>query len=321
MNSRASAIEAQTIEITILLLNDFSMLSLVSILETARIANRIAEREVMNCRCISETGRAVHSSLGIELPVEHGLAMPRAGSILLVCGGTNVVAQASSQTDSWLRRCASHGVRMGGLCTGGYVLARAGIIRDRELAIHWEHHEGLREELPDIRISKAPYAIDGPILSSAGGTAGIDLALDLIVQSGATTLSREVAKQLNYVDIHDLQNYLDATAAGQVTVRNPRLLAVVQEMERSVEDPRPIAHFARLAGVSVRQLERLFLSHLDDTPFHYYVKIRLDRALRLLIQTDMKILDVALATGFGSRNAFARNFRRRYGRSPSDLRR
>ena len=307
-------------DISVLLLDGFSLLSLVSLLETARIANRLAGREVLNCRRASETGAPVMSSLGLEIPVDEGMVVPRPGAILLVCGGTDVVSRTSDRTLSWVRRCASHGVSLGGLCTGGYVLARAGVLRGRTITVHWEHHDGMREDFPDVNVSLAPYAIDGPILSAAGGTSAIDLALELIERDHGSVLAMETARQICYLDLHELQSTTRDAPVERSPVRNPRLKRVLREMEQSVETPQPISHFAAEAGVSIRQLERLFSAHLGATPVHYFMRLRLDRALRLLIQTEMPIMDVALATGFGSQASFSRKFRQHFGRSPSGLR-
>lgn len=321
ISRRSQSARPDTIELTLLLVPQFSMLSLASVLETTRIANRLSKRDAIRVTLVSENGSPVISSLGVDMGVEHGLFTPRPGSILLVCGGTDIVAQTANSVLSWLRRCASHGVRVGGLCTGTYLLARAGIIRDRLVSIHWEHHDSLREEMPDIALSRAPYVLDDQILSAAGGTSGIDLILELIAESGDRMLSREVAKQLNYLDLHDMQRFTDETAGHRAPVRNPRLLKVMSEMEQTVEEPRPVDYFSQIAGVSTRQLERLFLSQVGETPSQYYLRLRLDRALRLLVQTEMPVLNVALATGFSSQTALAAKFRKRFGKSPRDLRR
>ncbi len=299
----------------------FSMLSAVTVLETMRIANRLGRAPVFAWTQRSETGAPVRSSLGTDMAVDGPLETPRRGAILLVCGGTDVRATASPQTLGALRRSASHGVSLGGLCTGTYVLARAGVLRGRQVTIHWEQGESFAEDFPDIDLTTAPYRIDGTILTTAGGTAGIDLVLEVMRLAGHRRLAEEVAAQLMYVNIHDMQTRADISRPARMTVRNPKLVRVVTEMEETVEDVRPMGHFCKLADVSARQLERLFRTYLHDTPTRYYMRLRLDRALRLLLQTDLSLTDVALATGFQSSGGLARKFRERFGHPPSTLRR
>ena len=303
-----------------LLVAGFSMLSVVSVLETMRIANRLAGTAVFAATLRSETGGAVRSSLGLEVPVAGGLDPVGRGAILLVCGGTDVVAAASPRTLAWLRRCASHGAVLGGLCTGSYVLARAGVLRGRRVTIHWDQAESFAETFPEATLSRAPFEVDGPVLSTAGGIAGIDLMLDVLRRAGHARVAGEVAAQLMYVDIQALQARADIGRSARMTVRNRKVARVVMRMEETVEDVQPMAHFAELAGTSVRQLERLFRAHLSDTPKRHYMRLRLDRALRLLLQTDMSLSDVAFATGFQSVGSFGRKFRERYGHPPSKLR-
>ncbi|WP_187298135.1 GlxA family transcriptional regulator [Jannaschia donghaensis] len=297
------------------------MLSTITVLETMRIANRLAERDVFAWSTASEDGAPVRSSLDMAFPVDGPLGNPRSGSIILVCGGTDVQATASRQTMAWLRKCISHGVFVGGLCTGSYVLAKAGLLQGRRVTIHWEQSDSFAENFPDVDLSTAPYEIDGGTLSTAGGTAGIDLFLEVLRQSGQSTLAHEVAAQLMYVNIHDLQARSDIRRPSRMKVRNSKVVAAVTRMEASVENVVPIADFADHVGVSVRQLERLFKTYMGGTPTHYYMRLRLDRALRLLLQTDMTLTDVAFATGFQTSSGFARKFRERFGHPPSKLRR
>ena len=316
-----SQTEGPAITVCLVLVPGFSMLSMVTVLETMRIANRLSGRAVFAWSITSETGGAVTSSLGIDSPVDAPLGEPRRGSIVLICGGTEVQATASRATMAWLRRCATHGVTLGGLCTGSYVLARAGLLRNRRATIHWEQGESFRENFPDVELSTAPYEVDGTYLSTAGGTAGIDLLLEVMRNAGFGALAGDVAAQLMYVNIHDMQARADIGRPARMSVRNPKVVAAVRHMEETVENVRPIVEIADGIGISVRQLERLFRTYMNDTPTHYYMRLRLDRALRLLLQTDLSLTDVAFATGFHTSGSFARKFRERFGHPPSSLRR
>ncbi|WP_308917827.1 GlxA family transcriptional regulator [Jannaschia sp. LMIT008] len=312
---------AAEMEVAILLVPGFSMLSAVTVLEAMRIANRLNDAPVFAWSLQSEGGEAVASSLGVALPVDGPWRPVRSGTYLLVCGGVDIHAAVDAKLLAWLRRCASHGAHLGGLCTGAYALGRAGVLRDTAVTIHWEQREAFAEEFPDIPLSDAPFALDGDVLTSAGGIAGIDLILALLRRRGRGRLADDVAAQLMYVDIHHLQEDADIGLSSRLPVRNPIVAKVATRMEAMVEDVRPISYFAGLGGVSPRQLERLFRKHLGATPMQYYMNLRLDRARRLLIQTDLPLGDIALATGFASPSGLGRKFGPRFGRTPSAYRR
>jgi transcriptional regulator GlxA family with amidase domain len=308
-------------DIVLLLVPGFSMLSVVTVLEAMRIANRLSGTPIFSWQLQSEDGAPVRSSLDLTLPVDGPFALTHRDAYILVCGGADIHANVNPKVLAWIRRCSSHGARIGGLCTGTYALGRAGILRDARVTIHWEQRESFQEAFPDIALSSAPFEIDGPVLTSAGGTAGIDLILAFLRRAGLARLAEQVAAQLMYVNIHHLQADADIGLLSRLPVRNRVVSVVIADMEDRIEHVRPIAHFAELAGVSTRQLERLFRKHLGMTPGKYYMNLRLDRAHRLLVQTDMSLTDIAFATGFSASSGLGRKFKVQFGRPLSSFRR
>lgn len=246
------------LDVMILLMPGFSMLSTVSILEPLHIANRIAGRALCRWSLCSEGGLPVASSLGLELPVDVGLEPPCRNSIVLVCGGTDVLNAVSPAVLAWVRHCASHGATFGGLCTGAHVLAQAGVLRSHSVVIHWEHHDSFAEDYPGVKLEKATYWLGDQIWSTAGGTASIDLVLEHFIQAGYKDLAGAVAMQLMYSQIHELQKRATLGHAEQLNVLNPKLRKVIEAMEGAIEEPLPLADLAAVANVSGRQLERLF---------------------------------------------------------------
>ena len=299
-----------------LLLSDFSLLSLSSALETLRIANRLGETETFNWTICSENGESVGSSLGIEFPV--GSSLPDLGprDVIFVCSGSNVREATTIPVVNWLRRMGRRGVAIGGLCTGAYVLARAGVLDKEHVTIHWENQDSLAEIFPDIELTDTTYVAENKRFTTSGGTSSIDLMLELIKRYGDEALANLVAEQLMYTNIRVLQCNARISAPDRLTVRHPKLLKVIRQMELAIETPLTIPELAAHVYISSRQLARLFKRYLSETPSKYYLKLRLLRARALLTQTDMSIINVGLACGFSTPSTFSKAYFRYFAMSP-----
>lgn len=161
------------------------------------------------------------------------------------------------------------------------------------------------------------FEIDGPRITSAGGTASIDLMLDLIAQAHGPQLAVQVSEQFVLGRIRPRQDHQRLQVATRYGVSNRKLVQVIGEMERHTEPPLTTLELAERIQVTRRQLERLFRVHLDDTPSNFYLGLRLDKARQLLRQTDLSVLQVSLACGFESPSYFSRSYHARFAASPS----
>ncbi len=158
--------------------------------------------------------------------------------------------------------------------------------------------------------------IDGNRITTAGGTASIDLMLKLIADAHGEDLAGTVADQLIYTSIRTDQDTQRLSVPTRIGVRHPKLGRVIQRMEQAIEDPISPATLARDVGMSTRQLERLFRRYLNRSPKRYYMELRLQKARNLLMQTDMSVINVALACGFTSPSHFSKCYRAQYGTTP-----
>lgn len=307
--------------VIVLLLRDFSLLSLSTALETMRIANQLNGATLFEWRLASGDGKPVRSSLGGDFPVDTGLVDLKGHEIALVCGGADIRAASDKPVIDWLRRQARRGVAAGGLCTAAWTLAKAGLLDGRKATIHWENQASFSEDFPDIALAATPYVIDGNRFSTAGGTSAIDLILKLIEASHDAALADRVAEQMIYSSIRLLQDGARISLPHRSAIRNPRILSVIGAMEKNIETPVSPRQFAARIGVSSRQMERLFRKHTGLSPNKYYMQLRLAKSRTLLLQTDMSVIDVALASGFSSASHFARCYRSHFGETPRRLRR
>ncbi len=299
-----------------LLLNKFTMLSFAGAIEPLRIANRVIGRPVYSWILAGENGTEVTCSNGASFKLDIGLNEIEREDTVLVCGGIEVQAATTRPILNWLRREARRGVAIGGLCTGAYTVAKAGLLDGKRATIHWENQDSFLEEFEDVKLTKSVFVVDGNRMSTAGGTASIDMMLKIIAQDHGEEVANTVADQLIYSAIRTDQDTQRLSIPTRIGVRHPKLSQVIQMMEQNIEDPISPADLATDVGMSTRQLERLFRRYLNRSPKRYYMELRLQKARNLLMQTDMSVINVALACGFASPSHFSKCYRAHYKTTP-----
>nr|WP_037272021.1 GlxA family transcriptional regulator [Roseovarius mucosus] len=298
------------------LLDKFTLLSFASAIECLRIANRMAEEELYSWVLTGDSDEVITCSAGVRFNLDFPLSELNREDVVLVCGGMDVQKTATKRMLNWLRREARKGLRMGGLCTASYVLARAGLLDGKRATIHWENHDSFLEEFEDVTLTKSVFVIDGNRMSTAGGTSSIDLMLNIIADDHGEKLANAVADQQIYSSIRTDQDTQRLSVPTRIGVRHPKLSQVIQMMETNIEEPISPATLARDVGMSTRQLERLFRRYLSRSPKRYYMELRLQKARNLLMQTDMTVINVALACGFASPSHFSKCYRAHYNTTP-----
>ncbi len=299
-----------------LLLENFTLIAFAGAVEPLRIANRAAWRTLYEWQVASDGGGPVTASNGVVVQADIGLdALPR-DAIVIVVGGVRVRQAISKPVLTWLRREARRGQPMGAVCTGAQVLAQAGLLDGRRCTIHWENRDGFEEDFPEIELSPAVYVIDRDRYTAAGGAASTDLMLKLIARRHGAGLANLVADQLIHTSIRSDRDEQRLSIPARIGVRHPKLAGVIQRMEAHIEEPISPVVLAQDAGMSTRQLERLFRRYLSRSPKRYYMELRLGKARNLLMQTDMSVINVALACGFTSPSHFSKCYRALYKTTP-----
>ncbi|MEM1420793.1 MAG: GlxA family transcriptional regulator [Pseudomonadota bacterium] len=300
-----------------LLIEDFTHLAFACAIEPLRIANLVAERELYRWRLASEDGaRAICSNRSVTL-VDQGLEPLQRDERLFVISGLGVRERITRKAVDYLRRNHAHGVQLGAICSGAYALARAGVLDGQACAIHWEFHDAFTEEFPDVVLRRSVFVADAPIVSASGGPAAADLMLHLIAKTHGADLATSVADQMVYNSVRSDHAEQRVSPGARHGFRSEPLKRALREIDNTIEDPVPTAEIARRAGVTPRQLERLFGRYLNCSPQKYYRDVRLHKARNLLSQTDLSVAEIALACGFGSPTHFARCYRQTYGVTPS----
>jgi transcriptional regulator GlxA family with amidase domain len=299
-----------------LLLENFTLIAFAGAIEPLRIANRMAGRTLYEWQVVSETGGPVTASNGVVVQADAGLAELGREAAIVVVGGLQVKQAITRSVLTWLRREARRGIAIGAVCTGAQVIAQAGLLDGRRCTIHWENRDSFEEAFPDIELTPNVYVIDRDRYTAAGGAASTDLMLKLIAQRHGAELANLVADQMIHTSIRSDKDEQRLSIPTRIGVRHPKLATVIHRMEEHIEEPVSPMILARDVGMSTRQLERLFRRYLNRSPKRYYMELRLGKARNLLMQTDMSVINVALACGFASPSHFSKCYRALYKTTP-----
>ena len=299
------------------LIDDFSLIAFANAIEPLRLANRMSEKILYKWEVCSPLGREeTKCSNGTIVKTSKILPSVDREDTIIICGGTSIGENTPSTLLAWLRKEARKGIGIGGVCTGTYVLAKAGLLSDRKCTIHWENRESFLEDFPGLELSNHVFTIDTKRYCAAGGTASTDLMLSLISQYHGIELSNLIADQMIYSLIRTDVDEQRLSIPTRIGVRNPKLAKVIENMESHLEEPISPSTLALDAGMSTRQLERLFRRYLSRSPKKYYMELRLQKARNLLLQTNMSVINVALACGFTSPSHFSKCYRAHFMTTP-----
>lgn len=304
-----------------LLLGEFSLLALANAVEPFRIANLVSDQTLYRWSYASGSGDPVRSSSGTEISVEHSLSDVQKVSRLFLLSGSNVADYITPRIISNLRRLSRHGQALGTLCSGGYALAASGLLDGQSVAVHWEFHDALQEQFPNVTLCPGVFVADAPVISASGGTANADLMLHLISQRHGDTLATKVADQMVYNAVRGEAAPQRVSLQSKIGSRSRKLAEAIDIIRQQIEDTLSPTDVADEIGISTRQLERLFKQHLSTSPKRYMLDQKLDRARHLLVQTEMSVTDIAMACGFPSASTFSRTYRYRFGIKPGHQKR
>ena len=298
------------------LMEHFTLLSFSSALDALRIANRMSGKKLYDWTFIGENEGFVSCSAGTQFKLDSTLIELHRDDTILLCGGTAIQESTTKKLIGWIRREARRGLVIGGLCTAAYPMAKAGLLDEKKATIHWENQDSFAEEFLEVELTKTVFVCDGNRYTTAGGTSSIDLLLKIIADDHGEELANAVADQMIYSSIRTDQDTQRLSVPTRIGVRHPKLSKVIQMMEINIEEPMSPSILAKDVGMSTRQLERLFRRYLDRSPKRYYMELRLQKARNLLMQTDMSVINVALACGFASPSHFSKCYRAHYDTTP-----
>lgn len=307
---------SESLDVTILLLPELSLLSLAATLEPLRAANRASGDELYTWRLVSFDGSPVVTSSGLLLPAQGRLDPEARSDALIVLAAFNVAKHATPPLLSRIRRIAQQGIAIGGVESGSWVLAEAGLLNGRRATTHWEDLEDFAARHPDIDVRP-----DRNRFTTGGASPALDMMLHLVRARHGYSLALEVASIFIYEEVRTAGDPQPVVSLGRLDWSEPRVSAAIKTMEKHIERPISIVSIARAAGVSARTLEMLFRQSVGMSPLDCYLNLRLKAGRRLVIDTRKPITEIAMQTGFSSAAAFSRRFRASFGESPREARR
>ncbi len=288
--------------------------------EPYRAANVIAEGEIYRLRYYGEAAGLVSSSSGAGVEVG---PLPRDADglhTMFVCAGGSPSEWHRPRIHAALRRLARQGVRIGGISGGPHLMAAAGLLDGRDFTVHWEHAGALTEAFPTLRPRLARFVVDRDCITCGGGVAPLDLMHALLAERMGGAFARRVSDWLLHPEVGAAADAQRASPAERYDVHHPTLLAVLETMETTIENPLSRGAMASRVALGIRQLDRLFREKRGRTFSDQYRAIRLAHADTLLRQTALSIGEIAAATGFSSPAHFSRVYRIEFGRTPSAAR-
>ncbi len=309
-----------TLRYGFLLLPNFSLIAFSSAIEPLRMANWVTGEEHYETVLISHDGEAVASSFGVQTLVDYSLdEIPQLDAIF-VCGASPIARTGNEAIIAWLRKQRTTGIALGGIGTGSYLLACAGLLNNHKATIHWWDMDSLREDFPHTQVTNNLFEIDGKRYTCSGGTAAMDMMLFLISQRHGMDLAASISEQFVCERMRTSDDQQRIPLKARIGVSQPKLIEAVQLIEANIEEPLSADDLARHVGVSRRHLERLFKKHLQTVPSKYYLELRLEKARQMLRRSDKPILQVGLACGFSSASYFSTAYRNHYGLTPREER-
>ncbi|MFT5657931.1 MAG: transcriptional regulator GlxA family with amidase domain [Gammaproteobacteria bacterium] len=305
-----------------LLVPNYSMIAFSSAIEPLRMANQITERELYRWTICTLDGAPVQASNGVEiLPDCKVEDLPKV-STFVVCGGLKIADYWNKPMQLMLRKLTmKRDTTMAAICTGSYLLAKAGLLDGYKSTIHWENIASMREEFPNANFSDDLYQIDRDRITCAGGHAALDMMVNLIGTTHGAKIASMISELALCERIRNADDRQRIPLQLHLGSNQPKLTEAVTLMEANLEEPISLDELSGYVGISRRQLERLFQKHLSCVPTRYYLNLRLTRARLLLLQTSKSIVDIALACGFISAPHFSKCYRDMFGIPPRDERR
>lgn len=303
-----------------LLIPGFSLMAFTATIEPLRAANQLSGEELYSWKVFSPSGNNVASKHNIEIVPDTGIDQPADVDYLFVAAGEGAHAVKDPNIFHWLRNAASRSIVVGAVSSGPFILANARLLEGHRCTIHWDDMPAFVEAFPELETSYSLFEIDRNRITCSGGTSSMDMMLSLIGDEHGTDLASRVAVFFQHDRMRTPEDQQHMAERLALARKSPKLAEAVRIMTQNVEYPLKPVEIARQIGLSLRQLERLCHKYCHSTPQQFYMKIRIQHARSMLLETGMSVMQVAIATGFTTQSHFTKCFRDHYNITPQKLR-
>jgi AraC family carnitine catabolism transcriptional activator len=305
-----------TQEVHFLLMPEFSFLGFLCAVEPLRIANHFLEGSY-RWHILTTDGGPVVATNGMVLQSNRSFLDVKKASLVFVISGFNTHLYYRPAMGQWLHRMRHGGAVIGGIDGGPFVLAEADLIGNDRVALHWDSHPPFSARYPKIQLTTSLFEVQPNTVTCAGGTAGIDMMLSLIRHQHGLQLATQIS---DWIILGRMRNSTDPQRleiAPRYGAHNEKVGTAIRLMLSNMDKPLTPPELASGIEVTVRQLQRLFVAHLNSRPSNFYLRLRMEKARELLQQTTLAISAVAATCGFSSVAHFSRTYNKHFEVSPS----
>jgi transcriptional regulator GlxA family with amidase domain len=267
---------------------------------------------------LSETGGAIPSSIGMVIETK---AFSRTVFDTIIVGGGTGIVPTTPGVLAFVRKSLKTARRTASICTGAFVLAEAGILDGRRATTHWAYAPELQKRFPNVKVeADRIFIVDGPVWSSAGMTAGIDLALAMVEKDLSAEVARSVAQKL-VVYHRRAGGQSQHSALLELAPKSDRIQSALAYAKRNLHTELSVERLADAANLSPRQFSRAFRAETGQSPAKAVENLRVEAARLMMEQSRHPIDVVARESGFADRRRMRQAFLRAFGQPPQAIRR
>ncbi len=320
MTLEPKPLNPQTYKIGLLLIEDFSMMSVTTIINPFRSANRMLGYDAFSWDFLTLSNEPVLASDGFEAKPTLPITSAKKFDYFFVCAALQTDPPNRAKLNAALQRFSKQSKVFGGACCGAFMLARAGFLDNKQFTLHWENQAAFVEEFPELKPSPALFVTDGSLWTGSGGLACMDMALRIISDRFGLKTANSVGNTYHIDRIRQPNVEQRPFFMIDYETLPPKLSAAIKLMIENLEYPLSVSELSDTVGITVRSLERNFKQQLETSPGKYYRKIRLEKAKQLLWHTNLSVLEISILTGFPSPSYLSRLYRNEFGVLPSEER-
>lgn len=299
-----------------LLLPEFNLLTMTGAIEPFRVANHLMDTRWFEWTLVSPDGESVVASNNVRVETDGSMGDAGPADLTIVCASWFPERHGTDDVLRWLRDRAVGGQRLGGVDTGSFVLAAAGVLDRQEATCNYDVLDAFRDRFPRVVVSDAMYVAHERHVTCSGSTAPLDLAVSLVGKARGEQLADRVASHLYHQRFGGAALSQRGVLHVAADIEDPRLSAAIDLVRENLAHPLSVTELARRAGTTPRQLRRLFSQAFGESPSAYSMRVRLDRARQFVLHTETRMLDIALACGFEGPEHFSRRYKAAFGTAP-----
>ncbi|MFK0332948.1 GlxA family transcriptional regulator [Rhizobium sp. NPDC090275] len=319
-----AADQSTRLKVGFVLARSFTLSAFAMFVDTLRLASDEHDRSGRvraDWQVLGSTRHLITSSCGVQVAPTSDFVDPGRFDYIVVVGGLlNRQEPVDRDTVAFLKLADTKKIPLLGVCTGTFILAEAGMMKNHDVCVSWLHAKAFRDRFPELSVrSDRIFNLDRRRGSCAGGSSAADMAAALVRRH----IGREAERNaLEVLQIEKARSHLEVQPRRPLyeEYKDTRLRAVLIMMEQHLDSDISIAQLAASVGVTRRQLERIFEKEAGMSPARAYAKVRLERAKVLLAQTKLPMIDIAMDVGFRTASQFTHSFKREFGQTPSRVR-